>query len=63
MNEKALKYYVRDDKEFIENNIDVAMHLIFEYNIALMPLFFYGNAFNSGLLRITCSFKDQNECS
>ena len=63
MNEKALKYYVRGDKEFIENNLDVAMHLIFEYNIALMPLFFYDDDFNSGFLRITCSFKDQDECS
>lgn len=62
MNPNALKYFVRKDKKIIENNIDLAVHFIFEYNLAIMPLYFFGGSYHSGLLRITCSFDSDSKC-
>lgn len=59
LNADACEYYV-EDKKFIENNIDLAMHILFEFKLALMPLCFFGADLDSGILRITCSF-DQAE--
>jgi aspartate/methionine/tyrosine aminotransferase len=58
---KLLEYYVSSTKKSVENNIDLAMYILFKYKLALMPMHFFGAKLNSGLLRITCSFESADE--
>ncbi|ALU45848.1 pyridoxal phosphate-dependent aminotransferase [Pseudoalteromonas rubra] len=53
--------YVSENKIVVENNVDLAMYLLFKYRLALMPMYFFGAKLDSGLLRITCSFESQSE--
>lgn len=57
MHKSAKDYYIRE-KKAIENNVDLAMHLLFEYKLAFMPMYFFGATADSGILRITCSFEN-----
>lgn len=59
IDEESKKIYLNKTK--IENNIDVAIYILFKYKIGLMPLCFYGANFYSGLLRITYSFNNLEE--
>lgn len=42
-------------KSKIENDVDIAYHLLFSKEIALAPLSFFGQDRHDGILRITCS--------
>ena len=57
--EDLLAIYDSKSKRVIENNIDLAMYILFKYKLALMPMHYFGAKLNSGLLRITCSFEHE----
>ncbi len=57
----VLALYDSSSKAVVENNVDLAMYILFKYKLALMPMYYFGAKLNSGLLRITCSFEDDSE--
>ncbi len=54
MSDKAKAVYP-NNKEHIEDDIDIAFHLMATYGLALMPLSLFGVEPQRGLMRITCS--------
>jgi len=48
--------YLKKEKLFIENDVDIAFHLLFKYKLAFCPMSLFGVVGKRGLLRITCSF-------
>lgn len=52
LNAKAAKVL---NKEHIEDDVDIAYHLLFHKGVALSPLSYFGANRHDGVLRITCS--------
>lgn len=59
--QELIAIYDSKNKKVIENNVDLAMYILFKYKLALMPMYYFGAKLNSGLLRITCSFEKADE--
>jgi len=58
-----VKFIYPGEKKIIEDDIDIAFHLMAEYKLALMPLSLLGVEPKKGLLRITCSLDDNEQQS
>lgn len=48
-------------KEYIEDDVDIAFHLLAEYGLGIMPLSLFEADAKRGLLRITCSFTPEEQ--
>ena len=52
---QELKDIYKEEKNIIENDVDIVFYLLFKYNLAFMPLSLFGVAKKAGLVRITCA--------
>lgn len=48
--------YLNGGKRLIEDDVDIAFHLLFKYKLAFCPMSMFGVEKKRGLMRITCSF-------
>ena len=57
ISQKSKEFHVQN-KELIENDVDIACHLMTEHGLAFMPLSLFDVDPKKGLLRITCSMNN-----